>query len=180
MFKLLLIHIVLELRCNMMGILHTETSGRVNSLIIEGHTYWKVSVLKHKNISYECTTNRVNPESPRIILSKHWSSINMWQMSERQRLKNYGYCQGKSLEVYLLGLLPSPRSEQGTTGFPFEWFYTSNFGSLYSLFFGVSQGSVLKAVHGPIMVYFYKLLFGRRVVSLAIIPSSYIYLDILL
>ena len=26
--------------------------------------------------------------------------------------------------------------------FPFEWFYTSNFGALYSLLFGVSQGSV--------------------------------------
>ena len=29
-----------------------------------------------------------------------------------------------------------------------------------SLLFSVSQGSVLKAVHWPIMVYFYKLLFG--------------------
>ena len=29
----------------------------------------------------------------------------------------------------------------------FEWFYTSNFGALYSLMFGVRQGSVLKVVH---------------------------------
>ena len=49
-FMLILIHIVLELCCNMMDILHTETSRGVNSLIIEGHTYRKVSVLKN-NIS---------------------------------------------------------------------------------------------------------------------------------
>ena len=53
---------------------------------------------------------------------------------------------------------------------PLEWFYTSNFGALYSFLFGVSQGSVLKAVHWHIMVYFDKLLFGWRVVSLALTP----------
>ncbi|CAC5420933.1 unnamed protein product [Mytilus coruscus] len=38
-----------------MDILHTETSRGVKSLIIDGHTYRKVSVLKHNNISYRCT-----------------------------------------------------------------------------------------------------------------------------
>ena len=46
----------------------------------------------------------------------------------------------------------------------------SFFGPLYSLLFGVSQGFMLKAEHWPIMVYFYKLLFGWRVVSLALTP----------
>ena len=113
MFKFILIHIVLELRCNMMDILHTETSRGVNFLIIEGHTYRYFSVLKHKNISYECTTNRVNPESPRIILSKHWSSINMWQMSERQRLKNYGYCQEKVWRCILWAFFHLPVVSRG-------------------------------------------------------------------
>ena len=54
--------------------------------------------------------------------------------------------------------------------FSFEWFYTSNFWALYSLLFGMSQDSVLKPLPWPIMVYFYKLLFGWRVVSLALIP----------
>ena len=46
-----------------------------------------------------------------------------------------------------------------------RWFSRLNgltlvmFGPLYSLLFGVSQGSVLKAVPWPIMIYFYKLLF---------------------
>ena len=35
--------------------------------------------------------------------------------------------------------------------------------------FGVSQGSMLKTILWPIMFYFYKLLFGWRVVSLALI-----------
>ena len=38
-----------------MDILHTETSRGVNSLIIDSHTYRKVSVLKNGNISYRCT-----------------------------------------------------------------------------------------------------------------------------
>ena len=41
-------------------------------------------------------------------------------------------------------------------------------GALYSLLFGVSLDSVLKTELKPIMVYFYKLWLGRRVVSLAL------------
>ena len=60
-----------------------------------------------------------------------------------------------------------------------NWFYTSNFRALYSFLFGVSQGSVLKAVHWPIiMVYFFffiviwmeSCLIGTH------ITSSYIYI----
>ena len=61
-----------------------------------------------------------------------------------------------------------------TVGFSFEWFFTCHFGALYSLLFGVSQGSVLKAVPWPIIVYFCKLLFGWRVVWLALITHLYI------
>ena len=42
--------------------------------------------------------------------------------------------------------------------------------ALYSLLFGVNRASVLEAEHWPIMVYFYKLLFEWRVVSLVLIP----------
>ena len=48
------------------------------------------------------------------------------------------------------------------------------FGALHSLVFGVSQGSVLKTELWPIMVYFYKLWLGWRVVSLAHIPYLFI------
>ena len=44
------------------------------------------------------------------------------------------------------------------------------FWALLSLLIGVSKSSVLKTVLWPIMVYFYKLLLGWRVVSLALIP----------
>ena len=44
------------------------------------------------------------------------------------------------------------------------------FWALYNLLFGVSQGTVLKTVLWPIMVYFYKLLLGWRVFSFALIP----------
>ena len=47
------------------------------------------------------------------------------------------------------------------------------FGALNSLLFSVSLDSVLKTVPCPIMVYFNKLCLGWRVVSLALIPSSY-------
>ena len=53
-----------------------------------------------------------------------------------------------------------------------RWFTRLNGFTLVtdSLLFGVSQGSVLKAVPWPMMIYFYILLFGWRVVSLALIP----------
>ena len=57
-----------------------------------------------------------------------------------------------------------------------RWFSCLNgftlviFWALYCLLFGVSQSSVLKAVPWSIMVYFYKLLIGWRVVSFALIP----------
>ena len=57
--------------------------------------------------------------------------------------------------------------------FPFEWFYTSNF---YRLLFGISQGSVLKTILWPLMVHFYKLWLGWRVVSLAL-TFSYTHLS---
>ena len=50
----------------------------------------------------------------------------------------------------------------------------------YSLLFGVSQGSVLKTVVLPIMVYFKKILsIGLRVVSLALIPHLLISIHVL-
>ena len=52
----------------------------------------------------------------------------------------------------------------------FNGFSLVIFGALYSLLFGVSQGFMLKAIPWPIMVFFYILLFGWRVVSLALIP----------
>ena len=51
------------------------------------------------------------------------------------------------------------------------------FGALYSLLFGVMQGSVLKTVPSPIMIYFYKFWLGWRVVSIGTHTTcSYIYL----
>ena len=44
--------------------------------------------------------------------------------------------------------------------FPFEWFYTSNFGALHSLLFGVSQGSLLKTPVG--ITYCANRLWGQR------------------
>ena len=64
-----------------------------------------------------------------------------------------------------------------------RWFSRLNgltlviFWVLYNVLIDVSQGSVLKAVPWPIMVYFYKLLLGWRVVSLALIPHLPIYID---
>ena len=64
-----------------------------------------------------------------------------------------------------------------------HWFFLLNgftlviVGDFYSWLFRVSQGSVLKAVPWPIMVYFYKLLLGWRVVSLALIPHLPISID---
>ena len=59
-----------------------------------------------------------------------------------------------------------------------EWLYTSYFLALYSLLFSVSQGSVLKTVLWPIMVYFYKLWLGWRGISLALIPHLLISIAI--
>ena len=61
--------------------------------------------------------------------------------------------------------------------FPFEWFLHMFFEALCSLLFGVSQGSVLKTVFWPKIVYFYKLLLGwERVDSLALIPHLPIHI----
>ena len=49
-------------------------------------------------------------------------------------------------------------------------FICKDFGVLYSLLFGVSQGSVVKAVPWPLMVYFNEWLLEWRVVSFALMP----------
>lgn len=38
-----------------MDLIHTETNRGVKSLVIDGHTYRKVRVMKQGNISYRCT-----------------------------------------------------------------------------------------------------------------------------
>ena len=106
-FMLILIHIVLELRCNMMDILHTETSQKRAI-----HIGRLVNVLKHNNISYKCTIKsckaRVTTDS---IVKTQNEHNHVADVQKTRRLKNYGYGQGKSLEMYLVGLLPPPHGD---------------------------------------------------------------------
>ena len=98
-------------------------------------------------------------------------------ITTRPTINTYG--SGYNKQDVLLGCLTKTRVQHAKlwAWYFWRWFWNRNLyiseaenRYTYSLLFGVSQGSVLKAVHWPIMVYFYKFLIGWRVVSLALTP----------
>lgn len=83
-------HINWKLYCRNMDLMHTKRTKGVKSLVIDGHAYRMVNVLK----------NKVKLESPwmliYIVLSRHRMSITMQQMTERLRQWSSRYNLGNS------------------------------------------------------------------------------------
>ena len=109
-----------------------------------------------------------------IIILRHGSSENYDEFGISDEL--HLICQRTSLTFFSKKdhrMVPRPFSFSflyilDRWSSPLNGFTLVILGALNSLLFGVSQGSVLKAV--PIMVYMYKLLLGWSVVSLGLIP----------